>query len=111
MVKLKALVDIRDWDALDAFSRSKKRPIGYEAFVEYLVATNHSTQALAYIPRCEARNRVELYIRCGEWLRAGQECRDRGDRGRLLDLRQRVPNAIIGSQIDGLLDELGGKDL
>lgn len=30
MIKIKALIEIRDWVALEQFSRSKKRPIGYE---------------------------------------------------------------------------------
>jgi hypothetical protein len=32
-VKLKALTDAKDWDALEAFAKSKKSPIGYEPFV------------------------------------------------------------------------------
>jgi hypothetical protein len=32
-LKLKALVNVRDWEGLEAFAKSKKSPIGYEAFV------------------------------------------------------------------------------
>lgn len=30
MVKLKALTELRDWPALEAFAKSKRSPIGYE---------------------------------------------------------------------------------
>lgn len=32
-LKLKALIDVRDWEGLEAFAKSKKSPIGYEPFV------------------------------------------------------------------------------
>lgn len=32
-IKLKALVELKDWEGLDAFAKSKKSPIGYEPFV------------------------------------------------------------------------------
>jgi hypothetical protein len=32
-IKLKALVEMKDWEGLDAFAKSKKSPIGYEPFV------------------------------------------------------------------------------
>ncbi|GAA99834.1 uncharacterized protein L969DRAFT_84183 [Mixia osmundae IAM 14324] len=105
-IKIKALIEARDWDSLEAFSRSKRSPIGYEPFVELLVASGHKRQAVTFVQRCEMRNRIELYVRCDEWLRAGQECKDRSDRGRLMDLRQRAPNATIAAQLEKMLDEL-----
>jgi hypothetical protein len=105
LVKMKALVEVRDWEGLELFAKSKKSPVGYEVrtaahyqvrvgrpevaqpFVDHLVATGNHRQALNFVPRCEQRHRVELYIKCGEWLKAAQECRDRGDRGRLLCAR------------------------
>lgn len=32
-LKLKVLVELKDWEGLDAFAKSKKSPIGYEPFV------------------------------------------------------------------------------
>lgn len=32
-VKLKALAEVKDWDGLEGFAKSKKSPIGYEPFV------------------------------------------------------------------------------
>jgi hypothetical protein len=82
-IKLRALVALRDWDALDTFARSKKSPIGYEPWVDELIRAGAHRQAVRYVDRCDPRNRVELYIKCGEWVMAGQECVRRGERGRL----------------------------
>ncbi|KWU43122.1 hypothetical protein RHOSPDRAFT_20057 [Rhodotorula sp. JG-1b] len=102
-IKLRALVALRDWDALDTFARSKKSPIGYEPWVDELIRAGAHRQAVRYVDRCDPRNRVELYIKCGEWVMAGQECVRRGERGRLQELKNRAPNKIIAAQLDELV--------
>lgn len=81
-LKLKALTEIRDWEQLELFAKSKKSPIGYEAFVEHLLATGNQRQAVKYIPRCESRNRADMYAKAGEWVKAAEgayfECCLRG---------------------------------
>ncbi|TKA54279.1 hypothetical protein B0A53_03371 [Rhodotorula sp. CCFEE 5036] len=91
-IKLRALVALRDWDALDTFARSKKSPIGYEPWVDELIRAGAHRQAVRYVDRCDPRNRVELYIKCGEWVMAGQE-----------ELKNRAPNKIIAAQLDELM--------
>ncbi|KAK4703063.1 vacuolar protein sorting-associated protein 16, partial [Phenoliferia sp. Uapishka_3] len=104
-VKMKALVEMRDWDGLETFSK-KKSPIGFEPWVEHLISTGSPRQAVTYVAKCEQKNKVELYVKCGEWVMAGQECVRRSDRGRLQDLRRRSPNGVISAELDQLLDEL-----
>ncbi|KAI9628689.1 hypothetical protein H4Q26_017983 [Puccinia striiformis f. sp. tritici PST-130] len=70
-VKMKALVELKDWDGLENWS-GKKSPIGFEPFVNHLLAMGCHREALRYVPKCEARNRVELYVKCGEWVTAGK---------------------------------------
>jgi hypothetical protein len=82
-VKLQALTAIRDFDGLEAFARSKRSPIGYQAFVHHLVEKGHSKEAVKYVARCDANTRVDLYVECGEWRMAGKECHDRGDKARM----------------------------
>ncbi|KPV75550.1 uncharacterized protein RHOBADRAFT_26893 [Rhodotorula graminis WP1] len=105
-LKLRALISLRSWDALDAFARSKKSPIGYEPFVLELIRAGAHRQAVRYVDRCEARERVELYVRAGEWESAGRECVRRSERGRLVDLRSRAPNKVIAAQLEALLQEM-----
>jgi Vps16, C-terminal region len=74
---------MRDFEGLETFSRSKRSPIGYEAFVRHLVEKGHAKEAVSYVQRCDANKRVDLYVECGEWVMAGKECKERGDRARI----------------------------
>jgi hypothetical protein len=68
---------------LDAFSRSKKSPIGYEPFVRHLASKGYSRQASAYVARCDAAKRGELYMLSGDYKAAGKEFKERGDKAGL----------------------------
>lgn len=82
-MKLQALVAIKDFDALDAFAKSKRSPIGYEAFVHHLIENGYNTEAIPYVAKCDSPRRVDLYVECGDWRLAGKECKDRNDRAKL----------------------------
>nr|ASF90210.1 hypothetical protein SPAR04372 [Bartheletia paradoxa] len=108
-VKLHALVSIRDFTALSAFAALKKSPIGYEPFVEALLTASCPTQATTFVERCEPRNRVELYVRCNEWARAGAECKDRKDRLALQRLIQNAPNTLVQRELDAILSSMDNR--
>jgi hypothetical protein len=82
-VKLQALTATGDFEGLDAFSKSKRSPIGYEPFVRHLVEKGHTREALSYVARCDSPKRADLYVECGEWRLAGKECKERGDKAKL----------------------------
>jgi hypothetical protein len=82
-LKLHALTKTRDFEGLEAFSRSKRSPIGYEAFVRHLTEKGHPKEAVQYVARCDAPRRIDLYIECGEWRMAAKECKERSDKARL----------------------------
>lgn len=82
-IKLHALTSIRDFDSLEAFARSKRSPIGYEAFVRHLVDKDHLKEAATFVPRCDSNKRVDLYLDCGDWRAAGKECKERGDKAKM----------------------------
>lgn len=71
---------MKAWDELEAFSKSKRSPIGYEPFVRHLASKDHGHQAATYVPRCDATKRGELYMLCGEYRAAGKEFKERDDR-------------------------------
>ncbi|KAG5646757.1 hypothetical protein DXG03_002443 [Asterophora parasitica] len=56
-------LELGDFEALDAFSKSKRSPIGYEAFVRHLVDAGHQREAMSYVAR-----------------QAGLTCKERGDK-------------------------------
>jgi hypothetical protein len=51
--------------------------------VRHLVEKGHAKEAVSYVQRCDSNKRVDLYVECGEWVMAGKECKERGDRARL----------------------------
>lgn len=99
-VKLHALTEIRDFEGLDAFARSRRSPIGYEAFVRHLVEKGHSKEAASYVPRCDPYKRIDLYVECGEWRAAGKECKERGDKAKMEQLRKSCPNSLLARELD-----------
>ncbi|KAG1823496.1 vacuolar assembling sorting protein VPS16 [Suillus subaureus] len=102
-LKLHALTAMRNFDALDTFARSRRSPIGYEAFVRHLVEAGHLKQAALYVVRCDGPKRVGLYVLCEDWRAAGRECKERGDKKGMEQLRKSCPNALIARELDQLI--------
>lgn len=102
-LKLHALTAMRDFDALDAFARSRRSPIGYEAFVKHLVEAGHLKEAATYVMRCDGPKRVGLYVLCEDWRAAGRECKERGDKKGMEQLRKSCPNSLIARELDQLM--------
>ncbi|KAI0319241.1 vacuolar assembling/sorting protein VPS16 [Amylostereum chailletii] len=99
-LKLHALTSTRDFEGLETFSRSKRSPIGYEAFVRHLVEKGHPKEAVTYVARCDGPRRVDLYVECGEWRMAGKECKERGDKAKIEQLRKASPNSLITRELE-----------
>lgn len=102
-LKLYALTAMRDFDALDSFARSRRSPIGYEAFVKHLVEAGHLKEAATYVMRCDGPKRVGLYVLCEDWRAAGRECKERGDKKGMEQLRKSCPNSLIARELDQLM--------
>ncbi|KAF8633488.1 hypothetical protein AX15_001412 [Amanita polypyramis BW_CC] len=99
-LKLHALTEIRDFEGLETFAKSRRSPIGYEPFVRYLVSKGHPKEAIQYVSRCDSPKRVDLYVECGDWRMAGRECKERGDKAKLEELRKKCPNSLIARELD-----------
>ncbi|KAI8526642.1 hypothetical protein RHMOL_Rhmol12G0011700 [Rhododendron molle] len=107
-LKVFALATIRDWDALEKFSKEKRPPIGYRPFVEACVDADEKGEALKYIPKlADPRERAEAYARIGmakEAADAASQAKDGELLGRLkLSFAQ---NAAASSIFDTLKDRL-----
>ncbi|KAK4398216.1 protein VACUOLELESS1 [Sesamum angolense] len=107
-LKVFALATIRDWDALEKFSKEKRPPIGYRPFVEACVDAGEKDQALKYIPKlADPRERAEAYAKIGmakEAADAASQAKDGELLGRLkLTFAQ---NAAAASIFDTLRDRL-----
>ncbi|XAR49507.1 hypothetical protein NMG60_11032733 [Bertholletia excelsa] len=107
-LKVFALATIRDWDALERFSKEKRPPIGYRPFVEACIDADEKAEALKYIPKlADPRERAEAYARIGmakEAADAASQAKDGELLGRLkLSFAQ---NAAASSIFDTLRDRL-----
>lgn len=107
-LKAFALATVRDWDALEKFSKEKRPPGGYKPFVEACIDADEKAEAIKYIPKLtEPRERSEAYARIGmakEAADAASQAKDSELFGRLkLTLAQ---NAAASSIFDTLRDRL-----
>ncbi|GLT74040.1 hypothetical protein SLA2020_458610 [Shorea laevis] len=107
-LKVFALATIRDWDALEKFSKEKRPPIGYRPFVEACIDADEKGEALKYIPKlADPRERAEAFARIGlakEAADAASQAKDGELLGRLkLTFAQ---NAAASSLFDTLRDRL-----
>ncbi|KNA23358.1 hypothetical protein SOVF_025500 [Spinacia oleracea] len=108
-LKVFALATIRDWDALEKFSKEKKPPIGYKPFVEACVDADEKGEALKYIPKLvDLRERAEAYAQIGmakEAADAASQAKDSELLGRLrLSFSQ---NTAAASIFDTIRERLG----
>ncbi|KIM47049.1 hypothetical protein M413DRAFT_440594 [Hebeloma cylindrosporum] len=99
-IKLHALTESRDFEGLEGFAKSKRSPIGYEAFVHHLVEKGYPKEAVPYVSKCDSPKRADLFVKCGEWRMAGIECKERNDKAKLDELRKRAPNSLIARELD-----------
>ncbi|KAI0712429.1 vacuolar protein sorting-associated protein 16 [Earliella scabrosa] len=99
-VKLRALTEIRDFEGLETFAKSRRSPIGYEAFVKHLVEKGHEKEATSYVPRCDGPKRADLYVLCNDWRAAAKECKERNDKAKLEQLRKSCPNSLIARELE-----------
>ncbi|KAI1794480.1 vacuolar protein sorting-associated protein 16 [Ganoderma leucocontextum] len=99
-LKLHTLTSIRDFDGLEAFSKSRRSPIGYEVFVKHLVEKGYQKEALSYVPRCDGPKRADLYVLCNDWRAAAKECKDRNDKAKLEQLRKSAPNSLVARELE-----------
>ncbi|CAN6453034.1 unnamed protein product [Victoria cruziana] len=86
-LKVFALATIRDWDALEKFSKEKRPPIGYKPFVEACIDAEERNEALKYIPKlADPGEKAEAYARLGmakEAAEAASQTKDSELLGRL----------------------------
>ncbi|KAL9319611.1 hypothetical protein ACSQ67_011450 [Phaseolus vulgaris] len=107
-LKVFALATIKDWVALEKFSKEKKPPMGFRPFVEACIEADEKAEAIKYIPKlADPRERAESYARIGlakEAADAASQAKDGELLGRLkLTFAQ---NAAASSIFDTLRDRL-----
>ncbi|KAL7416492.1 Vps16, C-terminal region-domain-containing protein [Mrakia frigida] len=105
-IKLQALTNVQDWPSLDSFAKSRRSPIGYEPFVNHLVSKGYLKEAARYVPRCETKHRIDLWVKCEDWSQAAAECKERGDKTRLEQLSKTAPTTLVKREFDAVLSSM-----
>ncbi|EOA29029.1 hypothetical protein CARUB_v10025283mg [Capsella rubella] len=85
-LKAFALATIKDWAALEKFSKEKRPPMGFRPFVEACIDADEKAEALKYIPKLsDLVERGEAYARIGMAKEAADAAAQANDGGELLE--------------------------
>nr|BAJ33734.1 unnamed protein product [Eutrema halophilum] len=85
-LKAFALATIKDWEALEKFSKEKRPPTGFRPFVEACIDADEKAEALKYIPKLsDLGERGEAYARIGMAKEAADAAAQANDGGELLE--------------------------
>ncbi|KAF9976159.1 hypothetical protein BGZ73_009073 [Actinomortierella ambigua] len=105
-IRLRAMVEIRDWDSVEQLAKSKKSPIGYEPFVEECMKAMQFREAAKYIPKCDTQVRAGLYLRIEHFQEAADHAFALKDIDMLREIRDKCPNMHLKTQVDNYLTQL-----
>lgn len=92
-IRLRALVASRRFIDIEEWSKTKKSPIGWEPFFNEVLAAGNTRVASLFIPKCtnlSVAERVEMWVKCGLFVKAAEEAHKAKDRELLLGLRDRA---------------------
>ncbi|XP_017296422.1 vacuolar protein sorting-associated protein 16 homolog [Kryptolebias marmoratus] len=65
-LKLKSMAEKEEWEELEKFSKSKKSPIGYLAFVEVCMKNNNRYEAKKYVCKVTPEQKVKAHLAVGD---------------------------------------------
>ncbi|KAJ5697427.1 hypothetical protein N7488_011111 [Penicillium malachiteum] len=126
-LRLRALVAKRDWGELEEIGRNKKSPIGWEVrssneemlffidtdieeqpFYNEILGAGNTKLASVFIPKCTTSNvseRVEMWVKCGMIVKAGEEAQKAKDINTLEILRTKASGPAI-AEIERMINQL-----
>ena len=64
-LRIDVLASNYQWEELEKFAKSKKSPVGFEAFVEVCLRARNLNEAKKYISRCRDDKKIAWYNRAG----------------------------------------------
>ncbi|KAL1996195.1 hypothetical protein VTN49DRAFT_247 [Thermomyces lanuginosus] len=110
-IRLRALVAKRDWGELEEISKAKKSPIGWEPFYNEILGAGNTKLASTFIPKCThlpVEERIEMWVKCGLIVKAGEEALKAKDVNTLEVLRTKASGPAV-SEIDRMIAQLRPK--
>ena len=61
--KVRAIGAMRDWEALEKFSKEKRSPIGYKPFADICISNRAFQEASRYVAKLEQPLQPKYYMR------------------------------------------------
>ncbi|KAJ5898089.1 Vps16 N-terminal [Penicillium tannophilum] len=107
-LRLRALVAKRDWGELEEIGRGKKSPIGWEPFYNEVLGAGNTKLASLFVPKCTTlpvAERIEMWIKCGMIVKAGEEAQKAKDINTLELLRTKASGPAI-TEIERMINQL-----
>ncbi|KAJ5527441.1 hypothetical protein N7513_011600 [Penicillium frequentans] len=107
-LRLRALVAKRDWGELEEIGRSKKSPIGWEPFYNEVLGAGNTKLASLFVPKCTTlpvAERIEMWIKCGMIVKAGEEAQKAKDINTLELIRTKASGPAI-TEIERMINQL-----
>lgn len=110
-LKINALAESEQWLELEKFSKTKKPPIGMEAFVEACMKHNNPEEAKKYLPRVQPENRVRCLLRTGKMKEAADAAFENRSEDELNIVLSRcgLSDPILAEKIKSLKSQLTKK--
>ncbi|KAK8249181.1 vacuolar protein sorting-associated protein [Phyllosticta capitalensis] len=109
-LRLRGLVSARNWHELEELSKARKSAIGWEPFFNECLAAGSTRTAALFVPKCTAlapQERVEMYVKCGLLVRAGEEALKAKDMNALAELKVKASGNAV-HEIERMIGQLGG---
>ena len=109
-LRLRALVAKRDWGELEEYTKQRKSPIGWEPFFNEILGAGNTKLAAGFVAKCaglSAQERSEMFVKCGNIVRAGEELVRVKDVNGLEMLRGKAGAGLVG-EVDRMISQLKG---
>ncbi|KAJ5279625.1 hypothetical protein N7478_004997 [Penicillium angulare] len=107
-LRLRALVAKRDWGELEEIGKNKKSSIGWEPFYNEVLGAGNTKLASMFVPKCTTlpvADRIEMWIKCGMVVKAGEEAHKAKDINTLEILRTRASGPAV-TEIERMISQL-----
>ncbi|XP_076437329.1 vacuolar protein sorting-associated protein 16 homolog [Babylonia areolata] len=110
-MRVNALAESGDWGELEKLSKSKKPPIGMEAFVEACMKFYNKQEALKYLPRVSPEHRVRSMVRVGQMQEAADQAFENKNEDDLMYVlgKVKVSDRQLAENIRGMIGQLGSR--
>ncbi|KAJ5160211.1 uncharacterized protein N7482_007215 [Penicillium canariense] len=107
-LRLRALVAKRDWGELEEIGKVKKSPIGWEPFYNEILGAGNTKLASVFVPKCTnlpVADRIEMWVKCGMIVKAGEEAHKAKDVNTLELLRTKA-SGPASTEIERMINQL-----